>query len=233
MKKKDTGDFDRFASAYRDIHTKNIGSISGEGSFYFSELKIKELLKYEKDLNLKILDFGCGDGVGEVFLEKHFPRFKITGIDISEESIKKAREKQLVNSVFQEYDGRQLPYEDSSFDIVYTACVFHHIAQDQQQVMMNEIYRVLKRGGRFYFFEHNPYNPVTMHLVKTCEFDVGVKLIVPGKAKKLLRQAGFFKNIINYIVFFSRHRVFLPFLFLEKYFTRFPLGGQYYFRSVK
>jgi ubiquinone/menaquinone biosynthesis C-methylase UbiE len=233
MKKSTEGDFDRFVSDYRDIHTKNIGLISGENSFYFSELKIKELSKYETNDNIKILDFGCGDGVGEVFLEKYFPAFQITGIDVSGESIKKARKKQLMHTVFQEYDGTHLPYEDSSFDVVYTACVFHHIAKEQQQALINEIYRVLKIGGRFYFFEHNPYNPVTMHLVKTCEFDVGVKLITARKAKKMMKQTGFSRNKIHYIIFFSRHRIFSPFLFLEKYFTRLPFGAQYYLQAVK
>ncbi len=30
---------------------------------------------------------------------------------------------------------------------------------------------VLKKKGRVYIFEHNPYNPVTRYLVATCEFD--------------------------------------------------------------
>jgi ubiquinone/menaquinone biosynthesis C-methylase UbiE len=233
MRKQEAENFDHFVTDYRNTHTKNIGSISGEDSFYFSELKIKELLKYEKDSNLKVLDFGCGDGVSEIFFQKYFPGFRITGIDVSNESIKRAQEKQLVNSVFENYDGQQLPYENLSYDIVFVACVFHHIVKEKQPMLMNEIQRVLKNKGRLYFFEHNPINPFTRYVVKTCQFDKGVKLIFPNSARKLLKQKGFSENMIRYIIFFPRYRIFIPFLFLEKYLTKFPFGGQYYLRAVK
>jgi ubiquinone/menaquinone biosynthesis C-methylase UbiE len=42
-------------------------------------------------------------------------------------------------------DAHFLPFEDQTFDAVYSAAVTEHIADPQ--LMMSEVWRVLKRGG--------------------------------------------------------------------------------------
>ena len=44
-------------------------------------------------------------------------------------------------------DGRNLPFPDASFDYVYSHGVLHH--SDEPQQVVQEIFRVLRPGGRF------------------------------------------------------------------------------------
>ena len=90
MAERSFDDFDAYAKDYRSIHTDNI-KISGADSFYFAEMKVRLLQQFEKNTPLKILDVGCGDGTTEVYMNKYFPAWQITAIDISEKSIEEDR----------------------------------------------------------------------------------------------------------------------------------------------
>jgi len=233
MKERIDQNFDAFAETYREAHTQNIKYVSGADSFYFAEYKVKELLHFEKNREMTVLDLGCGDGATEVFFEKHFSLFSVTGIDVSERSIEEAQKKELKSAVFQTYNGHSVPFDSNSFDIVFVAGVLHHIAEAEQQGVINEVFRVLKNGGRLYLFEHNPMNPLTRYLVKTCEFDKGVKLLSANYCKSLLKKSGFQIMSQVYTIFFPRNRVFKPVIRIEKYLKKIPFGGQYYFRAAK
>lgn len=233
MKERKEQNFDVFAETYREAHTQNIKYISGTDSYYFAEYKVKELQAFEENKNQTLLDLGCGDGVTEIFFEKYFPQFKIQGIDISVKSIEEAQKKQLSNTSFAQYDGQQIPYGNERFDVVFVAGVLHHIDAVDHQKVVNEIFRVLKPGGRLYLFEHNPINPLTRYLVNTCEFDKGVKLLYSKECKKLLASSGFGIKDLIYTIFFPRKRFFKLMIPMEKYLRSIPFGGQYYFRAVK
>lgn len=226
-------DFDDFSDDYRRYHTDNVKAATGEDSYYFSMLKVKELTFFEKNKQQQVLDIGCGDGVSEIYFQYFFSEFKVFGVDISEASILKAKTKSLSNTEFSKYDGITLPFSDSRFDIVFIACVLHHVEINKQFAFIEEAMRVLKTGGRLYIFEHNPFNPITQHLVNTCVFDKGVRLIRPGVLKRRLKKARATVLSLNFILFFPRHKLFHAFLFLEKYLKRIPIGGQYYLRCTK
>lgn len=233
MKEENESFFDQFADFYRTAHTKSIQSLSGADSFYFAEYKVKELQRYEGNTSLKLLDFGCGDGVTELYFEKYFPGFRLHGIDVSEKSIATASGMGLKNASFQPFDGKIIPYSDSEFDIVFAAGVLHHIDRELHQAMLSEIYRVLKPQGRVYIFEHNPLNLFTRYLVKTCEFDVGVKLLSTRYCKSLLKSAGFAVMNLDFTIFFPRKKIFKSLIRLEKHLKGVPIGGQYFFRATK
>lgn len=225
--------FDKFAESYRDVHTKSIKKISGTDSFYFAEYKVKEIKRFESGHFGRFLDFGCGDGVTEFFLTYYLPLFELVGIDVSEKSIEEAKKRKIPNALFKHFDGNRIPFPDSSFDVVFAAGVLHHIKKDMHFSVVGEMYRVLKPGGRLYIFEHNPINPFTQYLVKTCEFDKDVNLITSGYCKSLLQKTNFFVTDIAFNIFFPRYSFFKWFIKLEKYLTRIPLGGQYFIRSFK
>jgi ubiquinone/menaquinone biosynthesis C-methylase UbiE len=224
-------DFDHFANDYRNIHNNNI-KLSGVQSDYFSEHKIQTLKKYEKKDNINFLDFGCGDGNSAIYFTKHFPDGNYIGVDISKDSIDVAQSKNCKNCNFTTFDGETLPFEDNSFDIVFTACVFHHIEFKLHENLMKEIQRVLKKGGRFYIFEHNPWNPITQRMVNTCPFDKDAILLKPTYLQKLILKI-FNNQETNFILFFPRHKLFQIFIKFEKYLKKIPLGGQYFVRAIK
>jgi ubiquinone/menaquinone biosynthesis C-methylase UbiE len=90
----------------------------------------------------RILDIGCGTGVGALFLAREFPRASVRGIDLSEEMIREARSKVGLDPegriAFKVADAADLPYEDESFDLV---------AQLNMPPFFDEMVRVLRPGG--------------------------------------------------------------------------------------
>jgi len=73
------------------------------------------------------------------------------GIDISEGMISKAQD--LIkkfgvnNATIVKSELENLPFENNSVDLVISNCTINHSAN--KQAVWNEIYRVLKQGGRF------------------------------------------------------------------------------------
>ena len=233
MAKSSFDDFDEYANDYRSIHTDNV-KISGADSFYFAEHKVQQLVQSEGEIgNVKMLDIGCGDGVTELFLHKYLPAWKVEAIDVSEKSITRAIEKKIANANFSVYDGRQVPFVDNSFDIVFIAAVMHHIDFSLHESLLKEIFRVLKPGGRLYLFEHNPLNPVTRYLVNTCVFDKDAKLLGYNYSNKLLKNASFRNIEKKFILFFPRSGVLARLIKLEDKLGWLPLGGQYMYKAQK
>jgi 2-polyprenyl-3-methyl-5-hydroxy-6-metoxy-1,4-benzoquinol methylase len=80
----------------------------------------------EKEINfdksLKILDVGCGTGRHAIEMTKR--GYHVTGIDLSESQLKRAKEKAGENNLvidFQCHDARNLPF-NNEFDVVIMLC---------------------------------------------------------------------------------------------------------------
>ena len=232
MSKRTFDDFDGFADEYRVIHTQNL-KLSGADSFYFAEMKVRLLQSLETDKPLKVLDVGCGDGTTEQFIQQYFPQWKTEGIDISANSIEVATKRNLIGANFAVYDGCNVPFADECFDLVFIAGVLHHVDFTLHQALMKEINRTLKKGGRLVLFEHNPLNPLTRYLVKTCVFDLQAKLLQHFYTSKLLIQNNLLIKQKKFIIFFPRTGLLSKLIFLEKYLYWLPLGGQYFIRAEK
>ena len=232
MSQRTFDDFDAFADDYREIHTKNI-ELAGVDSFYFAAMKVRLLQPFEKNEVKQVLDIGCGDGVTELFMQQVFPHWSVKGIDVSKKSIAVAQHRNLHSAIFTWYDGSTIPLPDESVSVVFIAGVLHHVQYGLHQNLVKEIFRVLKKGGRLYLFEHNPFNPVTRYLVNTCIFDAAARLLKSGYALKLLVQNGFKIKEKRFIIFFPRKGFFSYLIFLEKYLQWLPLGGQYFIRAIK
>ncbi|HMJ46110.1 MAG TPA: class I SAM-dependent methyltransferase [Ferruginibacter sp.] len=232
MPERKFDDFDKHAQGYREVHTRNI-RLSGADSYYFAEMKVRLLKRFEKNTPLKVLDVGCGDGATELYFQKYFPSWQLTGIDVSGKSIEEAKKKNITTAVFELYNGTNINAPDDEFDIVFMAGVLHHIDFSLHDNILKEVWRVLKKHGRFYLFEHNPINPFTRYLVNTCEFDKDARLLENTYTSSLLRSRQFRVIKKEFIIFFPRKGLLSGLLFLEKYLHWLPLGGQYFFVSEK
>lgn len=97
----------------------------------------------------KVLEAGCGVGAQTVMLAKNSPDAQITSIDISEDSIKQAKDlveqNGFSNVKFQTADLFNLPFEDESFDNIFVCFVLEHL-QDPVAALKS-LRRVLKKGG--------------------------------------------------------------------------------------
>jgi len=118
-----------------------------------STLEVAELASLKaSDL---VLDVGCGLGGTARYLAERY-KCNVAGIDLTEEYISVGKE--LTERIglsdrveLSHGSALELPYEDKSFDVVWTEHVQMHIADKNR--FYAEIARVLKRGGRLLFHD--------------------------------------------------------------------------------
>lgn len=118
--------------------------------------KIAAVLMNERDDlgKLSCLDIGCSGGIITHHLSKYTGT--IVGVDIDQKAVDKANQQfRSDNCRFQYADSMHLPFADSSFDVVICNHIYEHVPDSQQ--LMNEIYRVLKKGGICYFGAGNRF----------------------------------------------------------------------------
>jgi SAM-dependent methyltransferase len=222
-------EFDRFAEEYLADHAKNI-RISGESPEYFARYKIEEVRRRWSASGRPepeaVLDFGTGIGNSLPHLASAFPGARITGIDVSAKSLEIAARRFPQAAALVEYDGGALPFPQASFDLVFSACVFHHIAAEEHETLFARLRELLRPGGWLVIFEHNPLNPLTRAVVDACPFDENAVLIPARTLRARLQASGFGEVEIAYTAFFPRALAALR--GLERVLARLPLGAQYY-----
>lgn len=101
-----------------------------------------------------ILEIGCGNGYALNLLAPQFPAYTFTGLDFSEDLLEIARTRNLDRVTFQQGDVRKLQFEDESFDVIFTErCIINLLTWEEQQLALNEMHRILKKGGYILFME--------------------------------------------------------------------------------
>lgn len=221
-------EFDAVSANYRQQHEASV-AFSGFELDYFARYKAEVTRARCDKAGLEpraIMDFGAGVGNALKPLRSEFPDAAIHCVDVSAESLRQCEALNVRNSTVQVYDGETLPFRTGSMDVVFTACVFHHIAEADHVRLLAELRRCLRPEGMMVLFEHNPFNPLTQLAVARCPFDDDAVLIRAGEMKSRFRSAGF--SSVR-----SGFRIFMPAFMsrlqgLEPYMERLPFGGQYY-----
>ncbi len=97
----------------------------------------------------KILDAGCGTGypIAAFLAEKGF---RVTGIDISEEMIKRAESLNLTDACFFVEDISEF-HSDEKYGAVIAFDSLWHIEYGKQEEIYKVIASVLEQGGKFIF----------------------------------------------------------------------------------
>ena len=110
--------------------------------------KLVDLVNPQK--NEKILEFGFGTAQNIIILKQRFPDSDVQGVDI-DPKIKSIAEYKLnkagIHAPLFLYDGNKLPFEDKSFDKVYSSLVFHQLDSVTKLKCLLEINRILKPEG--------------------------------------------------------------------------------------
>lgn len=218
-------EFDRYARTYQDLHRGSIQA-SGEEPEYFANYKATHAASRLGELApAHVLDFGCGIGGMTRHIARAFAGARLTGADVSSESIAMAQEVHADLATYVHIEGHRLPLEDDSVDLALAACVFHHIPPAERGAWVRDLHRVIRPGGSLIIYEHNPVNPMTRKVVRDCPFDEDAILLPQAETRNLLQQAAFRDVRNDYIVFFPRALAALrP---IEHWLSRFPLGAQY------
>lgn len=152
----------------------------------------KELFKAESiQQTSHILDVGCGTGQTAAYLATHF-QANVTGIDINPIMIEKARnrmEKTRLPVNIIQGSIVQTTLSNESFDLILAESVLAFV--DQQRALQ-EIYRLLKRGGRFIAIEFTIPELLPSQQVEDLQQFYGFNALLMKKDwVVLLQQAGF------------------------------------------
>jgi ubiquinone/menaquinone biosynthesis C-methylase UbiE len=131
--------------------------------------RIIELARLEGSETL--LDVGCGTGTLIAEIAKRYPQITMTCIDVSENLLHVAQRKIQQNGdrlALRMASVLELPYQNSTFDTVFTSIMFHQLDLEEKRNAVQEIYRVLKSGGRYVSAEFGPQasNPIRKWLAK-------------------------------------------------------------------
>ncbi|MCC6470265.1 MAG: class I SAM-dependent methyltransferase [Alphaproteobacteria bacterium] len=217
-------EFDCLADTYHEQHKANV-AITGEEPAYFAAYKIADLAALLAHASpAAILDFGSGIGNSLPYFRKHFPHAALTCADVSARSITLAKERFPGPERYVQI-GKGVPLPDASQDVVFSACVFHHIPHEEHAHWLAELRRVTRPGGLLAIFEHNPLNPLTVRAVNTCPLDVNARLIRGATMRSRAEAAGWQSARIDYRLFFPAALAGLR--FLEPGLGWLCLGAQY------
>lgn len=223
----DKAEFDRFADAYYAQHRDNV-AVTGESPEYFAEYKIGRLREIVDRQGVKVSrvwDFGSGIGNSIPFFRQYFPDAALTSSDVSERSLALGRQRYPQSGDCVLIENNRIPSESDVVDVVFSACVFHHIPHSEHVMWLQELYRITRPGGLIAVFEHNPLNPLTVRAVNTCPFDANAKLILARQLRQRLGAAGWASCRTEYNLFFPRALAWLrPW---EARLGWLPLGAQY------
>lgn len=139
-----------------DLNKVSRSDISSVDEFHVRGAEVSNELVNEIYLNdTNVLDVGCGLGGPARMLADRF-NCKVTGIDLSEEYIDTARKlSKLVGladkTEFIQADALKLPFENSSFDVVWTQHVQMNIKDKTK--FYTEIHRVLRDEGALVYYD--------------------------------------------------------------------------------
>jgi len=116
-----------------------------------------------RDKSLKVIDIGCGTGRHAIELTKR--GYNVTGVDLSEDQIKRAKEKAQEAGVtidFQTQDARNLSF-DGEFDLAIMLCEggFSLMETDQMNFeILKNATKALKDKGKLIFTTLNGLFPL-------------------------------------------------------------------------
>jgi len=114
-------------------------------ALFWKRLEVMMELAEGKEDDMRILDFGCGNGL---FLPTYARRFgKVFALDMKIGRLAlRIREKfALENLTFIECDGSRIPAGDNYFDLIVASDVLEHFRE--LSGVTGELYRVMKKGA--------------------------------------------------------------------------------------
>lgn len=140
-----------------------IHALGNERRFRTSILQIAELQPGET-----ALDVGCGTGSLLIEAAKQEGSGSLLhGLELSSEMLAHARRKAkelIPASQFVQGSAGQIPFPDSSFDVVFCTMVLHHLPASMQTGAIEEMCRVVRPSGRIVIVDMQPPQTVAAKL---------------------------------------------------------------------
>lgn len=218
-------EFDDFADDYEQTLNQGL-AFSGENKDFYAQARVEWLRDVLAPLDLRprsAIDFGCGTGTSTPLLQDVLQLERVLGVDLSERSIAVAKARyggeRREFSQLGEYEPR------ADFDLAFCNGVFHHIPLAERAGAVARVFRSLRPGGYWAFWENNPFNPGTQWLMRKLPFDHDAIKVSCFQARRLLRAGGFQPVRTDHLFLFPKFLARLrP---LERRVAHLPIGAQY------
>ena len=128
----------------------------------------------------RVMDLGCGAGDSVDLFRSVDPEVEWVGVDI--EDSPEVAERRRTDAEFVSYDGRRLPFDDGSFELVYCKQVLEHVEHPGE--LVGEAARVLQPGGWLAgstsqleaFHSRSIFNPTPYGFTRIAE-DAGLEVV--------------------------------------------------------
>jgi ubiquinone/menaquinone biosynthesis C-methylase UbiE len=188
---------DAITKAKWDKASKTFDAMSGVGTEKRWAPVKQEFFSQMGDGKILFLAVGTGLDIAS------FPKGKnIIGIDISPKMLEFAQPRVDTydgKMEISEIDVMDLPYEEHSFDQVFTSCTFCSVPNPVEG--LKALYRVLKPGGELHMFEHTgsrifPFN-LMLNLMTPLTRNLGPEMNRPTQDN--VKKAGFTLTGLNHI----------------------------------
>ncbi|GLI52619.1 MULTISPECIES: class I SAM-dependent methyltransferase [Thermodesulfovibrio] len=166
---------------------------------------LNDLLHYDSVFpeNSLILEAGCGVGAQTKIVASKNPNSKFISIDISEDSLNKARaliqSLNIDNVEFQVGDIFDLQFPDEYFDHIFICFVLEHLATPIEA--LKSLKRVLKKGGSItiiegdhgsaYFYPYSHYAQLAINAQITLQLNIGGNALIGRQLYPLLTESGY------------------------------------------
>lgn len=134
--------WNKFSPGWKKWDDFTMKFLQSMGDAIIAELNIKE-----DDV---VLDVACGTGEPGLTIATMAPKGKVTGTDVADQMLAIAKEnaerKQIKNFETKTCDVCELPFDEKTFDKI--SCRMGFMFFPDMQLASDEMYRVLKTGGR-------------------------------------------------------------------------------------
>lgn len=117
----------------------------------------------------KVLEVGCGTASLSILAKRVTGESgMVEGIDLAPKIVAKAQDKARASRLeigFRCASIDALPYPDECFDAVISSLMFHHLPVEIKKRGLEEVYRVLKGGGRFFLCDFGSPHYLTIPIM--------------------------------------------------------------------
>ena len=143
-----------FANCYEDrTRAEAYATLEFKNTYHLAYRDLPEIVSAYV-VGRKAMDFGCGAGCSSRFLRQL--GFEVTGVDIAEDMVRKARELDPTGN-YRIVAGDDLSsLESGTYDLVLAAFTFDNIAGEDKVRILRDLGRALKGAGRILLIVSRP-----------------------------------------------------------------------------
>jgi SAM-dependent methyltransferase len=160
-----------------------------EAHRYALEPHIPELARFDSWAEKDVLEAGCGIATDGIRFARSGARY--TGLDFSPTALELAGRRfgaEGRGGRFVQGSVTELPFEDDSFDLVYSNGVIHHVPETDRAV--REFHRVLRPGGTAIVMVYQRWSLNYLVTIMLLRRALAALLLVPGSERAIARLTG-------------------------------------------